>query len=165
MKKSYIKRLLTQPRAKFTPKLPIIPEEGSDKNFLIKQLEATERLMKCYTTTGKHPLFILLIPAFSITSSNSLTNTLPKSSMTGTSTKDMPRSYQHETPNVPHHSVSSSSARYSPSYHYTGQYITPESFADTIAQRDHLASAVTLLQGNPVFFAEFVFLDYLCCDL
>ena len=46
-----------------------------------------------------------------------------------------------------------------------GQYITPESFADAIAQRDHLASAVTLLQGNPVSFAEFVFLDYLCRDL
>ena len=45
MKKSYIKRLLTRPWAKFTLKLPIIPEEGSDKNFLIKQLEATERLI------------------------------------------------------------------------------------------------------------------------
>ena len=45
MKKSYIKRLLTRPRAKFTPKLLIIPEEGSDKNFLIEQLEATERLI------------------------------------------------------------------------------------------------------------------------
>ena len=45
MKKSYIKRLLTRPWAKFTPKLPIIPEEGSDKNFLIEQLEATERLI------------------------------------------------------------------------------------------------------------------------
>ena len=45
MKKSYIKRLLTQPQAKFTPKLPIIPEEGSDKNFLIEQLEATEQLI------------------------------------------------------------------------------------------------------------------------
>ena len=45
MKKSYIKRLLTRPRAKSTPKLPIIPEEGSDKNFLIEQLEATERLI------------------------------------------------------------------------------------------------------------------------
>ena len=33
MKKSYIKQLLTQPQAKFTPKLPIIPEEGSDKIF------------------------------------------------------------------------------------------------------------------------------------
>ena len=45
MKKSYIKRLLTWPQAKFTPKLPIIPEEGSDKNFLIEQLKATERLI------------------------------------------------------------------------------------------------------------------------
>ena len=45
MKKSYIKRLLTRPRAKFTLKLPIIPEEGSDKNFLIEQLKATERLI------------------------------------------------------------------------------------------------------------------------
>ena len=45
MKKSYIKRLLTRPQAKFTPKLPIIPEEGSDKNLLIEQLEATERLI------------------------------------------------------------------------------------------------------------------------
>ena len=121
--------------------------------------------MKCYTTTGTHPSFILLIPASSITSSNSLMNTPPKSSMTGTSTKEMPRSYQYETPNVPHHSVSSSSARYSPSHHYVGQYITPESFADTIAQWDHLASAVALLQKDPVFFAEFIFLDYLCRDL
>ena len=85
--------------------------------------------------------------------------------MTGTSTKDMPRSYQYKTPNVPHHSVSSSSAHYSPSHHYTGRYITPESFTDAIAQQDHLASAVTLLQGDPVSFAEFVFLDYLCHDL
>ena len=45
MKKSYIKRLLTQPQAKFTLKLPIIPEEGSDKSFLIKQLKATEQLI------------------------------------------------------------------------------------------------------------------------
>ena len=45
MKKSYIKRLLTRPRAKFTPKLPIIPEEGSDINLLIEQLEAMERLI------------------------------------------------------------------------------------------------------------------------
>ena len=45
MKKSYIKRLLTRPQAKFTPKLPIIPEEDSDKNFLIEQLKATERLI------------------------------------------------------------------------------------------------------------------------
>ena len=45
MKKSYIKRLLTRPQTKYTPKLPIIPEEGSDKNFLIEQLEATERLI------------------------------------------------------------------------------------------------------------------------
>ena len=45
MKKSYIKRLLIQPRAKFTLKLPIIPEEGSNKNFLIEQLKATERLI------------------------------------------------------------------------------------------------------------------------
>ena len=42
MKKTYIKQLLTQLWAKFTPKLPIIPKEGSDKNFLIKQLEAAE---------------------------------------------------------------------------------------------------------------------------
>ena len=45
MKKSYIKWLLTWPQAKFILKLPIIPEEGSDKNFLIKQLEATEQLI------------------------------------------------------------------------------------------------------------------------
>ena len=121
--------------------------------------------MKCYTTTGKHPLFILLIPASSITSSNSPTNTPPKYSTTGTSTKNMPWSYQYKTPNIPHHSVSSSSARYSPSHHFARQYITPESFANTIAQWDHLASAVALLQGDPVSFTEFVFLDYLCHDL
>ena len=45
MKKSCIKQLLTWPQAKFTLKLPIIPEEGSDKNFLIEQLEATEWLI------------------------------------------------------------------------------------------------------------------------
>ena len=85
--------------------------------------------------------------------------------MTGTSTKEMPQSYQYKTPNVPHYSASSSSACYSPSHHFVGHYITPESFADAIAQQDHLASAVALLQGDPVSFAEFVFLDYLCCDL
>ena len=77
----------------------------------------------------------------------------------------MPRSYQYKTPNVPHHSVSSSSARYSPSHHFVGHYITPESFADAISQRDHLASAVAPLQGDPVSFAEFVFLNYLCRNL
>ena len=77
----------------------------------------------------------------------------------------MPRSYQYKTPNVPHHSVSSSSARYSPSHHFVGHYITPESFTNAISQRDHLASAVALLQGDPVSFAEFVFLNYLCRDL
>ena len=77
----------------------------------------------------------------------------------------MPQSYQYKTPNVPHHSASSSSARYSPSHHFVGHYITPKSFTDTIAQRDHLASAVALLQGDPVSFAEFVFLDYLCHNL
>ena len=85
--------------------------------------------------------------------------------MTGTSTREMPWTYQYETPNVPHHSASSSSACYSPSHHFVEHYITPKSFTDTIAQRDHLASAVALLQGNPVSFAEFVFLDYLCRDL
>ena len=115
--------------------------------------------------TGKHPSSTLLIPAFLITSSNSLTNTPQKFSMMDTSTRKMPRSYQYETPNIPHHSASSSSAHYLPSFHFAGQYITPESFANAIAQRDHLASAVALLQGNPISFAEFVFLDYLCHDL
>ena len=45
MKKSYIKRLLTRPWAKFTPKLPKIPEEGSEESFMIEQLKATERLI------------------------------------------------------------------------------------------------------------------------
>ena len=116
-------------------------------------------------TTGKHPSSILLIPASSITSSNSQMNTPLKFSMTSTSTKEMPWSYQYETPNISHHSASSSSARYLPSHHFVGHYITPESFADAIAQRDHLASAVALLQGDPISFAEFVFLDYLCHDL
>ena len=51
------------------------------------------------------------------------------------------------------------------SHHFAGHYITPKSFADAVSQQDHLAQAVTLLQGDPVFFAEFVFLDYLCRDL
>ena len=77
----------------------------------------------------------------------------------------MPRSYQYETPNVPHYSVTSSSPRYLPSHHFAGHYINPESFADAVSQRDHLAQAVALLEGDPVSFAEFVFLDYLCHDL
>ena len=117
-------------------------------------------------TTGKPPLFILLVPASSTTSSNFQTNTPLKFSTTGTSSrKKMPRSYQYKTPNVPHHSAFSSSAHYSPSHHFAGHYITPDSFADAVSQRDHLASAVALLQGDPVSFAEFVFLDYLCHDL
>ena len=121
--------------------------------------------MKCCMTTGKHPSPILLIPVSSTTSSNSQTNTPLKFSMTGTSTREMPWSYPYETPNVPHNSASSSSARYSPSYHFVGHYITPKSFTDAITQWDHLASAVALLQGDPVSFAEFVLLDYLCHDL
>ena len=77
----------------------------------------------------------------------------------------MPQSYQYETPNVPHYSVTSFSPQYSPSHHFAGHYINPESFADAVSQRDHLAQAVALLEGNPVSFAEFVFLDYLCRDL
>ena len=77
----------------------------------------------------------------------------------------MPRSYQYKTPNVPHYSATSSSPRYSPSHHFAGHYITPESFADAVSQQDHLAQAVALLEGDPVSFAEFVFLDYLCRDL
>ena len=45
MNKAYIKQLLARPRAKFTPKLPKIPEEGSKENFMIEQLKATERLI------------------------------------------------------------------------------------------------------------------------
>ena len=78
---------------------------------------------------------------------------------------NMPRSYQYKTLNVPHCSVSSSPVRYSPSHHYAGQYISPKSFAEAIKRWDNLASVVALLQGNPVSFAEFVFLDYLCWDL
>ena len=77
----------------------------------------------------------------------------------------MPWSYQYETPNVPHYSATSSSPHYSPSHHFAGHYITPESFADAVSQRDHLAQAVALLEGDPVSFAKFVFLDYLCRDL
>ena len=77
----------------------------------------------------------------------------------------MPRSYQYEIPNVPHYSPRSSPARYSPSYHFSGRYITPEKFAEAIARRDQLASAVALLEGDPVAFAEFVFIEYLCRDI
>ena len=116
-------------------------------------------------TIGKPPLSILLIPASLTTSSNFQTNTPLKSLMTGTSSREMPQSYQYETPNVPHYFATSSSPRYSPSHHFAGHYITPKSFADAVSQRDHLAQAVALLQGDPVSFAEFVFLDYLCRDL
>ena len=85
--------------------------------------------------------------------------------MTATSSRKMPRSYQYETPIVPHYPARSSSPRYSPSHHFTGQYITPERFANTTHQRDHLSQAVALLKGDPVSFAEFVFIDYLCHDL
>ena len=77
----------------------------------------------------------------------------------------MPWSYQYETPIVPHYSTRSSSPRYSPSRHFTGRYITPERFANATHQQDHLAQVVALLKGDPVSFAEFVFIDYLCRDL
>ena len=77
----------------------------------------------------------------------------------------MPRSYQYETPIVPHYPTRSSSPRYSPSRHFTGRYITPERFANATHQRDHLSQAVALLKGDSVSFAEFVFIDYLCRDL
>ena len=77
----------------------------------------------------------------------------------------MPRSYQYETPIVPHYPARSSSPRYSPSCHFTGWYITPERFANATHQPDHLSQAVALLKGNPVSFAEFVFIDYLCRDI
>ena len=134
-------------------------------SWLNNSRQQSDWSMKCYMTTGKPPSSIPHIPAFSTTSSNFQTNTPLKFLTTGTSSRKMPWSYQYETPNVPHHSVSSSSARYSPSHHFAGHYITPESFANAITQRDHLASAVALLQGDPVSFAEFVSLDYLCRDL
>ena len=116
-------------------------------------------------TTGKLPSSILLIPASLTTSSNFQTNTPLKFLTTGTSSREMPRSYQYKTPNVPHYSATSFSPHYLPSHYFAGHYITPESFADAVSQRDHLAQAVALLQGDPVSFAEFVFLDYLCRDL
>ena len=77
----------------------------------------------------------------------------------------MPLSYQYKTPNVPHCSVSSSPARYSPSHHFSGWYISPESFAEAIEWHDDLASVVAMLEGDPVSFAKFVFLNYICHDL
>ena len=77
----------------------------------------------------------------------------------------MPRSYQYKTPIVPHYPSRSSSPRYSPSCHFTGRYITPERFANATRQRDQLSQAVALLKGDPVSFAKFVFIDYLCRDL
>ena len=77
----------------------------------------------------------------------------------------MPCSYQYETPIIPHYPSHPSTPRYSPSCHYSGQYITPERFANATHQRDHLSQAVALLKGDPVSFAEFVFIDYLCRDL
>ena len=77
----------------------------------------------------------------------------------------MPRSYQYETPIVPHYPSRASSPHYSPSRHFTGRYITPERFANATRQQDHLSQAVALSKGDPVSFAEFVFIDYLCRDL
>ena len=77
----------------------------------------------------------------------------------------MPRSYQYETSIIPHYPSHPSTPRYSPSCHYSGRYITPERFANATHQQDHLAQAVALLKGDPVSFAEFVFIDYLCHDL
>ena len=77
----------------------------------------------------------------------------------------MPRSYQYETPIVPHYPSHPSTPRYSPSRHFTRRYITPERFANATHQRDHLSQAVALLKGDPVSFAEFVFIDYLCRDI
>ena len=77
----------------------------------------------------------------------------------------MPRSYQYENPILPYYPSHPSTPRYSPSRHFSGRYITPERFANATHQRDHLAQAVALLKGDPVSFAEFVFIDYLCRDL
>ena len=77
----------------------------------------------------------------------------------------MPRSYQYKTPIVPHYPSRCSSPRYLPSRHFTGRYITPERFANATQQLDHFSQAIALLKGDPVSFAEFIFIDYLCRDL
>ena len=77
----------------------------------------------------------------------------------------MPRSYQYKTPNVPHWSISSSPTRYSPSYHFSGWYIDINTFAESINWHDDLATVVIMLEEDPVSFAKFVFLDYLCHNL
>ena len=135
MKKSYIKQLLTRPRAKFTLKLPIIPEEGSDKNFLIEQLEATERLIDemlfdYWKTPFIYPTYTSFLDYFLQLSDEYTTEILNNRYIF----QKMPRSYQYKTPNVPHYSATSSSPRYSPSHHFAGHYITPESFADAVSQ-------------------------------
>ena len=101
------------------------------------------------------------VELFLQSSFNSPTNAPLKSSTTAVFfNKNMPQSYQYKTPNIPHCSLSSSPARYSPSHHFSGQYISPDSFAEAIKQCDNLALVVSVLEGDPVSFTKFVFLDY-----
>ena len=78
---------------------------------------------------------------------------------------NMPWSYQYKTPNVPHWSISSFSTRYSPSHHFSGWYVDINTFAESINWHDDLSTVVTMLEEDPVSFAKFVFLDYLCHNL
>ena len=116
-------------------------------------------------TTGKPCSSILHIPVSSTTSFSFLTSTPLKSSTTITYSRENAPLLPIRDPIVPHYPSRPSSPCYSPSRHFTGRYITPERFANTTHQQDHLAQAVALLKGDPVSFAEFIFIDYLCRDL
>ena len=51
--------------------------------------------------------------------------------------------------------------QYSPSYHYPKRIINLELFMDTIFWREDASAAIMTLNGDPLLFSEFYFLDFL----
>ena len=58
-------------------------------------------------------------------------------------------------------SHNTSPCQYSPSYCYPKRTINLELFMDAVFQREDAGTAVTMLNGDPVLFSEFCFLNYL----
>ena len=61
---------------------------------------------------------------------------------------------------IPSHNTSP--PQHSPSYQFLKHTIDLDLFIDTTIHRENAGIAMTMLGGNPVSFAKYCFLDYLC---
>ena len=59
-------------------------------------------------------------------------------------------------------SYNTSPPQHSPSYQFPEQTIDLKLFIDATIHREDAGIVVTMLEGDPVSFAKYCFLDYLC---